>query len=103
MPRIALVVLSISGWVCACPGPDCLAICDHSLACDVTFTPADDPNLRKIESGERTDRESCELGCRESLSVDAASEACILGVEAREPEQCRAELQTCLGWVDSGN
>jgi hypothetical protein len=89
--------------VCACPGPDCPAICQRCLSCDVTFTPADDPNLRQVESGERSPQQSCELGCRESLSVDATTEACVLAVEATEPAACREQILSCLGRADTGN
>lgn len=80
-----------------CGQPDCRAVCERTLPCHVTFAPADDPQLRKVGSGERTAQESCEQGCRESLSVDEESAQCLLAVEVADPDRCRTEMLGCLG------
>ncbi len=94
-----LGALSLMGLMnlAACPGPDCQAICGTALACDVTFTPEDDPYLEQVESGSRSAQASCEQGCRESLSVDAAAEQCIQEVRTGDPQRCRPEVLSCLG------
>lgn len=91
----AVFVALASGF--GCQGPDCPAICDQTLACDVTFTPNDDPNLQQVEEGKRSSQESCEIGCRESLSLNEQVEACILDIEAGNPKTCRQDVLTCLG------
>lgn len=103
MRRALILGLLAAALTAGCRGPDCPAICQRCLACDVTFTPGDDPNLRKVESGERSPQQSCELGCQESLSLDAPTESCVLAVEANAPATCREQILTCLGGPDGGN
>ncbi|MBN2360057.1 MAG: hypothetical protein JXR83_11445 [Deltaproteobacteria bacterium] len=95
MGRFIFMVLGLIGAI-GCEQPDCRAVCERTLPCSVTFAPADDPLLRKVQSGERTALDSCEQGCRESLAVDDRSAQCLLAVETRDPDSCRAQLLDCL-------
>ena len=95
--RALLALFSVCFIVSACAGPDCPAICQRTLACDVTFTPADDPNLERVSVGERSAQESCELGCQESLGVDDHTEACVAAVKPGVPAECRPDILACLG------
>jgi len=86
-----------------CGQPDCRAVCEHTLPCHVTFAPADDPQLRLVESGERTAQVSCEKGCRESLAVDESSAQCLLAIEVADADRCRAQMLGCLGTTQDAN
>jgi hypothetical protein len=102
MWRILFTVLCLIG-AGACGQPDCEKVCVRTLPCNLTFAPGDDPQLRKVESGERTAQGSCEQGCRESLTVDENREQCLLAVTTQDVGRCRAQLLECLGSSQDAN
>jgi len=94
LPLLAAAVLGTTG----CPSVDCEALCEKTLACEVTFAPSDDPDEQRVDSGERTELESCAIGCQESPTVTVESAACIDEVEVgADPATCQAPIATCLG------
>jgi hypothetical protein len=99
--RFALVVAStvVAGGVGSCtPEVDCNALCARTLACEVTFGPSDDPDGERIASGERTDAESCALGCEESPRVTVENARCIDGLQITDDAgACQPQVMECLG------
>lgn len=77
---------------------DCSALCARTLACEVTFAPSDDPEGEKIKSGERSDAESCALGCEESPTVTVEHASCVDGLDivGGDPGSCQDAVLTCL-------
>jgi hypothetical protein len=63
----------------------------------VTFAPADDPNLTKVKSGERSEEESCALGCEENPAVTVERAACLEDIDVEAPEVCQPKVAECLG------
>ncbi len=92
---------AIAGAGCG-PTVDCNILCQRTIACEVSFQPKDDPTEEKVAAGERTELESCELGCQESPLVTVDSATCIDGVEARDANVCQEQVLQCLG-VDAGD
>ena len=78
------------------PTVDCEALCDRLLACRVTLDAPDDPEGAKIEAGERTEDESCALGCAGSGVVTVERARCVDAVEIRDPGVCQDEMLVCL-------
>lgn len=83
------------------PTVDCTNLCQRTLACEVSFQPADDPTEEKVSSGERTELESCALGCEESPLVTVESATCVDGLDVRDASVCQEQVLQCLG-VDEG-
>jgi len=99
MKRVAaglFFAAAVFGSACAEPEIDCAALCARTLACDVAFVPSDDPDEALIASGERTEAESCALGCEESPVVTVEHAACADGVAITEDEVCQDALLTCF-------
>ncbi len=93
-------VFVLAPFVCALacgPTVDCEALCNRTLACEVTFVAPDDPDDEKIASGERTELRSCAFGCEASPLVDVDSARCIDQVEVGDPNECQAPVLDCLG------
>lgn len=98
IPLFAVAMAGASG----CPSVDCEALCQRTLACEITFAPSDDPDEQKVESGERTELASCALGCEESPTVTVESAACVDGVEiTADPAACQLPIAECLGIADA--
>lgn len=93
----AIGALAIAG--CG-PDVDCETVCETALACEVSFQPPDDPAEELVARGERSELESCVIGCRASPLVDAESAACVGTVEARDANVCQADVLDCLGAGD---
>lgn len=98
-PSSALVLSALAAIAAAGCGPtvDCTNLCQRTLACEVTFTPADDPNEEKVASGERTVLESCAMGCLESPLVSVESATCVDGLDVRDANVCQEKVLSCLG------
>ncbi len=102
MPKLAhlpLALVVVAGtFASACSSVDCEALCRRTLACQVAFAPADDPDEQKILTGQRSEIESCRLGCEESPTVTVDAADCIDGVPpADDVDQCQAPILRCLG------
>ena len=99
----AVLVLTCAfsaGSSCA-PSIDCEALCARTLACEVTFGPSDDPDGSRLAAGERTDAESCAIGCEESPRVTVDNARCIDALEiTTDPAQCQPQVMECLGLAD---
>ena len=78
------------------PTVDCESLCRRTLACEVTFTAPDDPQDRQVQSGERTELESCTSGCQASPLVTVDSARCIDELDTRDPEVCQEQVLDCL-------
>ena len=89
----SLVALSTA----ACSPVDCDAVCDRTLACGVSFDAPDDPDGARIRSGERSEAESCVLGCQTSPLVDHEAARCIADVRPGDAEVCEDQVAACLG------
>jgi len=90
------------GAVGCAPSIDCDALCARTLACEVTFGPSDDPDGAKIASGERTDEQSCAIGCEESPRVTVDNARCIDALEiTTDPAQCQPDVMDPLGLADA--
>jgi hypothetical protein len=100
LPAFAAIALgaiaSLATAGCA-PPVDCAAVCERTLACEVSFQPPDDPAEERVERGERTELESCTLGCQASPLVDEESAACISTLDTRDANVCQADVLDCLG------
>jgi hypothetical protein len=88
---LALVALAGCG-----PSVDCALLCDRTLECQVTFDAPDDPDASRVASGERTEEESCVLGCEASPVVTVERALCIDDLEVGEPATCQEEVLACL-------
>ena len=77
----------------------CVNLCEHTLACEVTFAPRDDLDGRRITSGERTDAEDCRLGCEENPAVTPKSAKCVDAETAKstDPAVCQRPVLACFG------
>jgi hypothetical protein len=106
-PSSVRVFLATCGAVvCAAlgcgPTVDCEALCRRTLACEVEFTAPDDPTGAQVASGERSELESCTLGCEASSLVTVESASCIDGLDTRDAASCQGEVLACLGADDDG-
>lgn len=111
MPRVlprSLRSLALAGSVvpfallAGCgPQVDCELLCQRTLACEVTFEAPDDPNDRLVEAGERTELESCAVGCRASPLVTVESASCIDDLDTRDPGVCQDQVLECLAVPES--
>lgn len=104
--HLALFFLAHSAVVLAsgCSSVDCETLCEKTLACDIAFAPGDDPDEAKIISGERSELESCTLGCEESPTVTVESAGCIDTVAPSDDVAvCQAPIMQCLGLSDAVN
>jgi len=97
MKWLTIFFASLAVGACSSPVVDCDALCARTLACEVTFGPADDPDGEKIVAGERTDAESCALGCEESPTVNVDNATCVDGLEiGSDPAACQDDVLRCL-------
>jgi hypothetical protein len=83
------------------PTVNCENLCQRTLACEVTFAAPDDPDGERVESGERTELESCVLGCDASPLVSVETATCVDGVDTGDAAACQDDVLSCLG-VDGG-
>jgi hypothetical protein len=74
---------------------DCELLCQRTLACEVTFEAPDDPDGLRVP-GERSELESCTLGCQASPLVDVASASCIDELDTRDANVCQEQVLSCL-------
>jgi hypothetical protein len=100
--RLCLVLAGFTStamWSACGPTVNCENLCARTLACEVSFAPSDDIEGAKIANGERTDAESCALGCQENPVVTVESAACVDGVtnESTNPNECQAPVLACFG------
>lgn len=91
----ALLVSSLPIAACG-PRVDCEALCARTLACEVTFQPPDDPSERKVQSGERSELESCTLGCEAHPAVTVDNARCIDELEVGDASVCQDQVLACL-------
>ena len=80
---------------------DCGSVCETALECEVTFDAPDDPDEEKIESGERSDLESCIMGCNQSELVTPASADCIEALDTENTAACQEATLECLEVVEA--
>ena len=76
---------------------DCEALCVRTLKCNVSFQPSDDPDRSKVVVGDRTEQESCEVGCLENEVVTVEAGLCIENVPILDGQTCQQEMLNCLG------
>ena len=94
MCHVVVAAAGLSG----CQHVDCEALCQRTLACEVSFAPSDDPSEERVELGERTSLQSCALGCEESPTVTVESASCVDELDiGGDPAQCQADVLTCFG------
>jgi hypothetical protein len=101
---LALLFLAHSAVVLAagCSSVDCETLCEKTLACEIAFAPGDDPDEAKIISGERSELESCTLGCEESPTVTVESAGCIDTVAPSDDvDVCQPPIMNCLGLAEA--
>ena len=92
----ALLVTANSSCV-GCGEPvDCTSVCEKALECEVTFDAPDDPDEEQIESGERSELESCVMGCNQSELVTSESAQCIDSIDSENPAICQEMTLDCL-------
>lgn len=100
--RLSALLVPVALGAAGCPSVDCEALCQRTLACEVTFAPSDDPDEQKVDNGDRTALESCALGCQESPTVTIDSASCIDELEVTgDPAQCQPGVVGCLGLSDA--
>jgi hypothetical protein len=100
LPALACAFL-LSLTACGGDEVNCENLCKHTLACEVSFAPSDDLEGKKIKSGERTDLESCTLGCEENPRVTEESARCVDQVTVTTAEQCQEPVLDCFGAADA--
>lgn len=78
---------------------NCENLCTRTLVCEVDFAPSDDLEGVKIDSGERTDLQSCALGCAENPAVTPESALCVDEVTdaSQDPAVCQPQVLQCFG------
>ena len=89
-----------AGVATGCGGEvNCENLCTRTLTCEVTFAPSDDLEGAKIVSGERTDEQSCALGCAENPAVTTESAQCVDEVTnaSQDPVVCQRQVLDCFG------
>lgn len=98
MSRLALplVVVCVLGSACG-PSVNCENLCRRTLACEVEFAAPDDPDGALVESGERSELESCVLGCEASALVTVESASCVDEVDTSDAAECQDDVLACLG------
>ncbi|HEY1098583.1 MAG TPA: hypothetical protein VGF99_06630 [Myxococcota bacterium] len=102
LPCALIVVAAVVGG--GCSSVDCETLCRKTLECNVAFAPSDDPDENKIVTGERTEIESCALGCEESPIVDVDAADCLDGVAATgDLDTCQPQMLQCLGLDEAVN
>ncbi len=81
------------------PTVNCENLCARTMACQVTFRPADDLEGDKIASGERTAAESCALGCADQPAVTPESATCVDEATdaSQDPAVCQDTVLACFG------
>jgi hypothetical protein len=98
---VAGVVVALAVSAGCEPAIDCNALCARTLACEVTFGPSDDPDGSRVQSGERTDAESCALGCEESPRVTVDNARCIDSLAITgDAAACQPQVMECLGLAE---
>ncbi len=97
-PVLLVTLLATVGSACG-DQVNCENLCLHTLPCEVTFAPLDDLEGDKIASGERSDAESCALGCADNSAITVEGALCVDEVTAadRDPSTCNANVLECLG------
>ena len=95
---VVVVSAAVFGGCGDGPSVDCDALCARTLACEVTFAPSDDPEELKVASGERSEEESCALGCGESPVVTVEHASCVDGLDivVGDPGACQNDVLTCV-------
>jgi hypothetical protein len=99
----ASLIAALAGLTATACGPSvsCENLCQRTLACEVSFQPPDDPTEERIATGERTELESCVLGCEASPLVTVESASCVDDLDAqgrlRDAAVCQGEVLACLG------
>jgi len=96
-------VVALSTTIACEATVDCESLCARTLACDVEFTAPDDPDGDKVASGERSELESCVLGCEVSPLVTLESASCVDGLDTSDPATCQGEVLDCLGASEEGD
>ena len=76
---------------------NCETLCVRTLKCNVSFQPSDDPDRAKVVVGERSEQESCTVGCLENQVVTVDAAKCIDDVPIQDGITCQKEMLTCLG------
>ena len=76
---------------------NCENLCTRTLKCNVSFQPSDDPDRAKVVVGERTEQDSCAIGCSENQVVTVDAARCIDDVAIQDGPTCQREMLTCLG------
>ncbi|MBL93026.1 MAG: hypothetical protein CMH56_14590 [Myxococcales bacterium] len=76
---------------------NCENLCTRTLKCNVSFQPSDDPDRAKVLVGERTEQDSCAIGCNENQVVTVDAARCIDNVAIQDGPTCQNEMLTCLG------
>lgn len=78
---------------------NCENLCTRTLVCEVEFAPSDDLEGAKIASGERTELQSCALGCEENPAVTPESAQCVDEVTdaSQDPVVCQPQVLECFG------
>ncbi len=76
---------------------NCENLCTRTLKCNVSFQPSDDPDRAKVAVGERTEQDSCAIGCTENQVVTIDAAKCIDNVMIQDGPTCQKEMLTCLG------
>lgn len=67
------------------------------MSCNVFFAPDDDLEELKVASGERSQSESCRLGCEDSDQVTVDRAACVDELTiTTDPASCRDDVLSCL-------
>jgi hypothetical protein len=93
-----LVVVFVLAASCGGDNVNCDALCTRTILCEVDFAPSDDPNKEKVLSGERTEQESCVIGCEENPAVTPDSARCVDQVTdaSQDPAVCRDQVLACF-------
>jgi hypothetical protein len=102
VPVLLVVPVAISAiFVVAGCGEkvSCENLCTRTLVCEVDFAPSDDLEGAKIDTGERTELESCTLGCEENPAVTPESALCVDEVTnaSQDPAVCQPQVLQCFG------
>lgn len=96
----APVAAVVIGAGAGCGGEvNCQNLCTRTLLCEVEFAPSDDLEGAKIASGERSELQSCALGCEENPAVTPESAQCVDEVTnaSQEPVVCQPQVLECFG------
>lgn len=96
---VGTLVASLGAGAGCGPVVNCENLCTRTLLCEVSFAPSDDLDGARIRSGERTDAESCRLGCEENPAVTVESARCVDEItdETTDPFQCQQPVLSCFG------